>query len=141
VGEIITTEKGFYQHLENTMKKMSRSNKTKEMKMPSTNNSNLGNNNLGSITNFQETHLRKVSNTGNSDQQSLNQILSVIGSKIRLYRNSREMSQKDLADKSGLDRAYISSLESGKQNLTIGAMVKLAHALEVTLDELIKPIA
>jgi transcriptional regulator with XRE-family HTH domain len=47
------------------------------------------------------------------------------------------MSQQDLADGSGLDRAYISSVENGKQNVTIGAVFKLSDALDIALEDLL----
>jgi len=72
------------------------------------------------------------------NQETLEHVLSIIGSNIKNYRAERKMSQKELANSSGLDRAYISSLESGKQNLTIGAMIKLAGALQVQLDDLMR---
>jgi len=38
----------------------------------------------------------------------------------------------------GLDRAYISNVENGKQNLTISTMEKVAKALGVSVDQLLK---
>jgi MerR family transcriptional regulator, light-induced transcriptional regulator len=63
--------------------------------------------------------------------------LKALGARILEYRKSREMNQQDLADRSGLDRAYISSLENGKQNLTVGAVSKLAEALGISIEELL----
>jgi len=42
-----------------------------------------------------------------------------------------------LASSCGLDRTYISAVEHGKQNLTIGAAVKLADALNTSLVSLL----
>ena len=47
------------------------------------------------------------------------------------------MTQKQLADKSGVTRAYVSMVEQGKQNLTIGAALKISDALNVSLNEII----
>lgn len=71
-------------------------------------------------------------------QPALEQILKSIGANIQQHRKTSGLSQKELADSSGLDRAYISSLEGGKQNVTIGALVKLAAALDISIFELIK---
>jgi len=49
-----------------------------------------------------------------------------------------QMTQKELADRSELDRTYISMVENGKQNLTLGAMVKISIALEVPLASLLR---
>ena len=56
--------------------------------------------------------------------------LSLMGRRINAIRTSRSMTQQDLADASGLDRTYISLVEHGRQNLTIAAVLKIAHALE-----------
>jgi methanogenic corrinoid protein MtbC1/DNA-binding Xre family transcriptional regulator len=68
---------------------------------------------------------------------ALYQTLGEIGAKIHHYRKSQKMSQEKLSAGSGLDRAYISSVENGKQNVTIGALLKLADALGVDLSDLI----
>ena len=47
------------------------------------------------------------------------------------------MTQQALADASGLDRTYISLVEHGKQNLTIRAVLKIAHALDVPIGDLL----
>jgi transcriptional regulator with XRE-family HTH domain len=47
------------------------------------------------------------------------------------------LTQQELADAAGLDRTYISGLEHGKQNPTIGALLRLATALETPLDRLV----
>lgn len=68
--------------------------------------------------------------------RSLEQQLTVIGQNIRTARITRKLTQKQLADASGLDRTYISLVEHGKQNLTIGAMLKIADALNVAINNL-----
>ena len=69
---------------------------------------------------------------------ALFQTLGEIGGRIHHYRKSQKMSQEKLAAGSGLDRAYISSVENGKQNVTIGALLKLSDALGIDLSELIR---
>ena len=68
---------------------------------------------------------------------SLEQLLATIGRNIRNSRNHRKLTQQQLAEASGLDRTYISLVEHGKQNLTIGAMLKIADALNVSINNLI----
>lgn len=68
---------------------------------------------------------------------NLEQLLKEIGSRITFHRKSRRFSQQQVADASGLDRAYISAVEHGKHNLTLGALIKLADALEIGIEELI----
>jgi len=58
-----------------------------------------------------------------------------LGEKIRLEKG---MSQGDICRELELDRAYISNVENGKQNLTISTMEKVAKVLGVSVDQLLK---
>jgi len=68
---------------------------------------------------------------------SLEAYLVRIGQRIQMKRKELGWNQSTLAERAGLDRTYISALERGKQNLTLAAMLKLADALDTTLDALI----
>ena len=50
---------------------------------------------------------------------------------------ARGWTQGQLAAAAELDRTYISGVENGKQNPTLGALMKLARALEVPLERLV----
>ena len=63
--------------------------------------------------------------------------LRKLGHSVHEYRKLRGMSQQELATTSDLDRAYISAVEHGKQNISIGAISKLAKALELSIEELL----
>jgi len=58
-----------------------------------------------------------------------------LGLRIKELRSQREMSQKDLAYASDLDRSYIASVENGQRNVSIVNIEKIAHALGVSLSE------
>lgn len=58
------------------------------------------------------------------------------GSAVRRHRELLRLSQEDLADRSGLDRTYISGVERGIRNPTLQVMQRLADALGVGLDVL-----
>ncbi|MFN8392775.1 MAG: cobalamin-dependent protein [Bdellovibrionota bacterium] len=68
----------------------------------------------------------------------LEQLLSVIGERLQSRRKALGLSQKELASAVGLDRAYVSSVEGGKQNVTVGALLRLATALELSIEELVR---
>jgi methanogenic corrinoid protein MtbC1/DNA-binding XRE family transcriptional regulator len=63
--------------------------------------------------------------------------LRKLGHSVHEYRKLRGMSQQELAESSDLDRAYISSVEHGKQNISIGAISKLAKAMDLSIEELL----
>ena len=68
---------------------------------------------------------------------SLNDHLQNMGRKVQEIRRGLGWNQQQLADSADLDRTYISAVEHGKQNLTLGAIVKLADGLGVDLDQLL----
>lgn len=60
----------------------------------------------------------------------------IFGTAVRFVRERNNFSQEDLAERSGLDRTYISGIERGVRNPTLLVICKLANALNVTLGEL-----
>jgi len=60
------------------------------------------------------------------------------GENMKKIRLEKGMSQGDICRALSLDRAYISNVENGKQNLTIRTMEKVAKALGVSVDRLFK---
>lgn len=66
-------------------------------------------------------------------------ILKEIGARIRLVRQSRNMSQQELADKAGLSLPHISDVELGKTNPLLLNFIKIAEALQVSADSLLRP--
>ena len=58
-----------------------------------------------------------------------------IGQRIKELREKVDMSQKDLAYSADLDRSYIASVESGKRNVSIVNIEKIAKALNITVKE------
>lgn len=68
----------------------------------------------------------------------MSDLRSSFGAAIRATRTRKGWSQERLADETGLDRTYVSSLERGRRNPTLTTQERLAHALGTTLHELIK---
>jgi transcriptional regulator with XRE-family HTH domain len=60
------------------------------------------------------------------------------GQVIRVHRESRRLSQEAFAEECGLHRTYISQLEHGRKSPTLRVIARLALALEVRADELLK---
>ncbi len=62
--------------------------------------------------------------------------LEKIGNRIRYIRvNYTDLSQEEFAKKMGYDRAYLSRVESGKQNLTVESLIKICEGLNITLKD------
>lgn len=58
-------------------------------------------------------------------------IRSTFGNNLRHYRQEAGISQDALAAKMGVDRAHVSAMERGQQNVTIITLWHAALALEV----------
>jgi len=66
------------------------------------------------------------------------QISKTLGQNIKRIRLKKRMSQGDICRAIEMDRSYMSAIESGKKNVTIAVLEKLASALYVSVDELLK---
>jgi len=58
-----------------------------------------------------------------------------IGNRIKELRLQKSISQNDLAFYAGMDRSYLAGVESGKRNISIVNIEKLAAALEVSVKD------
>ena len=66
------------------------------------------------------------------------QISKTLGQNIKRIRLKKRMSQGDICRAIEMDRSYMSAIESGKKNVTLVVLEKLANALDVSVDELLK---
>ena len=64
--------------------------------------------------------------------------LLALGAAIRSARLERGMSQEDLAERSEIDRAYMSSIERGTQNPGVISILRIVKALDMSLAALAK---
>ncbi len=58
-------------------------------------------------------------------------IRQIFGNNLKHYRTLADLSQAALAVKMGVDRAHVSSMERGQQNVTIITLWHVAQALNV----------
>ncbi|HEY6335339.1 MAG TPA: helix-turn-helix transcriptional regulator [Alphaproteobacteria bacterium] len=65
-------------------------------------------------------------------------VRKVIGENLRRSRVSQDLTQEVVAERMGLDRAYISGLERGERNPTAITLWRLATALGIEPAELLK---
>ena len=63
-----------------------------------------------------------------------------MGYKIKELREELKMTQEELAQKSGISRQTISSIETGKyKNVLVGTLAAIASALDTTVDKIFYP--
>jgi len=68
----------------------------------------------------------------------MDKISEQLGKNMKRIRAKKKMSQGDIARALEVDRGYISNIENGKKNPTIATIQKLANALGVSANELLK---
>ncbi len=62
----------------------------------------------------------------------------ILGSEVRRLRESSRLSQEALAEKAGITYQYLSALENGRENFSIGKLEGLAKALKVSVPSLVE---
>lgn len=64
-------------------------------------------------------------------------ILQKFGQKIQKVRQSKGITQEELAARLGMHRTYIGLIERGERNPTIRTLYKIAKALKVPASDLL----
>ena len=65
-------------------------------------------------------------------------MLLSVSENIRKYRRHIDISQEELAFRADLHRTYIGMIERAEKNITLVNMEKIAKALKVPIQDLIK---
>ena len=61
-----------------------------------------------------------------------------LGLNLKRIRTKQDISQGDIARELKVSRGFISTIENGKTNPTLATIAKLAKAVGVSVDELLK---
>lgn len=62
---------------------------------------------------------------------------AILAENLRLYRKTQGYSQEELADRCGLHRTYIGSVERKERNVSLSTLEVLAKALGVSVPKLL----
>lgn len=65
-------------------------------------------------------------------------VLNKFAEKLKKLRIERGFSQEKFALKIDMDRTYYASVESGKRNVSLKNIKKIADGFEISLEELFK---
>lgn len=74
--------------------------------------------------------------TTQNSSMSDNSLQINVGKQIQKLRDSKGISQQDLAAKCNFEKSNMSRLEAGRVNPTLSTLEKVANSLDVTLAEL-----
>ena len=69
---------------------------------------------------------------------AMDDISKQFGQRARTIRLKQELSQGDVAKRMNVHRSYISSIERGVRNPSLKVIQRIAKALEVPMEKLIK---
>lgn len=72
-------------------------------------------------------------------KQKTQQLRHILAQNLRKFRAEQSVSQEALADKAGLHRTYVGSVERGERNISIDNVEKLAIALGIKPSSLLEP--
>jgi len=61
---------------------------------------------------------------------------TVVGARIRQFRAARKMSLRQLADRAGISPGFLSQVERGQVNASVGTLRRLAQSLGIVLPDL-----
>lgn len=70
----------------------------------------------------------------NSDEKKS---LKTLGNNLRRVRLKKKYSQEEFAHLAGFSRSYYTEIETGKRNLSLLNLIKIAEALDVDIRELL----
>lgn len=70
---------------------------------------------------------------------TLEQLLKTVGARIAELRAKRNITQKNLSDKTGVTYRYLQTIESGRANVTLGTLHRLAAFLHVRVPDIVAP--
>lgn len=65
-------------------------------------------------------------------------ITKKFGERLKYFRNGMGISQEKFASLIDMDRTYYASVESGKRNISIKNIAKIANGFGISLEELFK---
>ena len=87
---------------------------------------------------LQATYLANSLVESNPSMVPLESVLISLGNKIQTVRKNRNISQHVLSEKAGLARTFISAVEQGKQNVSLGSLKSIADSLDVSLSSMLE---
>lgn len=70
-------------------------------------------------------------------RKSSDSLRATLAENIKKFRKEKGLSQEELAERCGLHRTYIGSVERHERNVTLSTLEVLSETLDVTVPELL----
>jgi len=68
----------------------------------------------------------------------MSDLVKKVGERIRRIRKERNLSQEELAERSGIHANYVGQVERGEKNLTLETLEKIVLGLNISLEQLFR---
>lgn len=88
---------------------------------------------LTSLNELKEKHLGKIG-TLNRDSYEQELKIELLAEEIKSLRLANDLTQSQLGELIGVQRAQISKIENGKTNVTLGTILKVFDALKAKIN-------
>jgi transcriptional regulator with XRE-family HTH domain len=72
--------------------------------------------------------------------RNLQNLLTIVGERIRYFRKNRRLTQEQLGQKVGLPQSYIGGVERGERNLSLETLERIIEALHLGAGEVFIPV-
>lgn len=70
--------------------------------------------------------------------ESATMLINLVGARVLAARKSKRYSRRELSERSSVSTRYLVQLESGKGNISIGLLQRVAIALDLSIDTLVR---
>ncbi len=88
---------------------------------------------LTTLNDLKDKHLGKIG-TSKRDEYEQELKVELLAEEIKSLRLENDLTQDQLGELIGVQRAQISKLENGKSNITIGTLLKVFDALKAKIN-------
>jgi transcriptional regulator with XRE-family HTH domain len=68
-------------------------------------------------------------------------MMATVGDRIRLVRESKGLTQDQLATAAGISKSFISEVENGKRNVSAQNLLRIANALGASIEYLMRGVS
>lgn len=76
-------------------------------------------------------------NTAEQLDECSQQLIRLVGDRVRVLRTRRKLSRRQLSELSGVSQRYLAQLEGGEGNISVGLLKRLAITLNIPIEALV----
>lgn len=67
--------------------------------------------------------------------------MATVGERIRIVRESKGLTQDQLAAAAGISKSFVSEVENGKRNVSAQNLLRIANAMEASVEYLLRGVS